>query len=94
LRAQYPQYYISKNKIKLTPEINVDSILKEIPEIYNDYPINSVDGVKIEFEDGWVHLRKSNTEPIIRVYSEGNNKKIAENLADKVIRSVQDMIKK
>jgi len=94
LRAQYPQYYISKNKIKLTPEINVDSILKEIPKIYNDYPINIVDGVKIEFEEGWVHLRKSNTEPIIRVYSEGNNKKVAENLADKVIRSVQDMIKK
>ncbi len=93
LRNQYPDYYISKNKIQLTPKIDMDYILEEIQNIYKENPVNTVDGVKIEFSEGWVHLRKSNTEPIIRVYSEGSSKEISEKLSEKVIQSVQNMIK-
>ncbi len=70
LRATYPAYYMSKNKIELTPEINVDAILEEIQKIYANEKISTVDGVKIDLADSWVHLRKSNTEPIIRIYTE------------------------
>ncbi|MDW8288537.1 MAG: phosphoglucosamine mutase, partial [Flammeovirgaceae bacterium] len=72
LRATYPSYYISKNKIELTPEIDVDRVLWEIQLRYRNNPINTIDGVKIEFEKNWVHLRKSNTEPIIRIYAEAD----------------------
>jgi phosphomannomutase len=66
LRASYPPYFIAKNRVDLTPEINVDAILTKVKEIYKDEEINDIDGVKIDFADKWVHLRKSNTEPIIR----------------------------
>src|SRR6185503_6002369 len=83
LRAQYPNYYISKNKIELTPDIHVDEILEGIKDRYKKQPINTIDGVKIEFDKEWVHLRRSNTEPIIRIYSESASMSTAENLAKK-----------
>ncbi len=92
LRAQYPNYYMSKNKIELTVEINVDEILEGITEKYKKQPINSIDGVKIEFDKEWVHLRKSNTEPIIRIYSESTNQTTADNLAEKIIMDIKDLI--
>ncbi len=92
LRASYPNYYISKNKIELTPEINVDAILEEIKRKYKKQPINDIDGVKIEFEKEWVHLRKSNTEPIIRIYSESETLATAEHLANKLIYDIKEVI--
>ncbi|WP_194775041.1 phosphoglucosamine mutase [Pararhodonellum marinum] len=93
LRASYPNYYISKNKIELTPEIDVDLILKEIKQKYIKQPINDIDGVKVEFEKEWVHLRKSNTEPIIRIYSESESQATAEHLANKIILDIKEVIK-
>jgi phosphomannomutase len=90
LRATYPNYYISKNKIELTPEINVDEILKRVQEKYTKQPINTIDGLKIEFDHSWVHLRKSNTEPIIRIYSEAESMVTADNLANKIIRDIKE----
>lgn len=92
LRASYPNYYISKNKIELTPEIDVDKILEEIKRKYSKQPINDIDGVKIEFEKEWVHLRKSNTEPIIRIYSESETQATAEHLANKIILDIKEVI--
>jgi len=92
LRATYPGYFISKNKIELTPSINVDSILDRIQRKYQEYPINTIDGVKIEFEKEWVHLRKSNTEPIIRIYSESGTEATAEHLANKIILDIKEII--
>jgi len=94
LRKKYPSYHISKNKIQLTPEVNVDKVLEKLKNDYSDYSINDEDGVKIEFESGWVHLRKSNTEPIIRVYSEGDNEEIANELAYGVMEDVKEFTKK
>ena len=88
LRATYPNYYISKNRIDLTPEIDVDAILAKVKELYKNERVNDKDGVKIDFADGWVHLRKSNTEPIIRVYSEAATMEEADALAGKVIEIV------
>ena len=85
LRATFPEYCISKNRIDLTPEINVDKVLEAVKEKYAGERINDKDGVKIDFADGWVHLRKSNTEPIIRVYSEAATMEEADELAKKVI---------
>ncbi len=85
LRRTYPNYCISKNRIDLTAEMNVDRILEEVKEIYRNERINDCDGVKIDFADGWVHLRKSNTEPIIRVYSEAATMEEANALAQKVM---------
>ncbi len=93
LRKSYPNYYISKNKIELTPDINVDKILEDIKLKYSKQPINSVDGVKIEFVNEWVHLRKSNTEPIIRIYSESESMTTADNLAKKIISDIKEIIK-
>ncbi len=93
LRATYPDYYISKNKIELTPEIDVDSILERIKVKYKKQPINTVDGVKIEFDKEWVHLRKSNTEPIIRIYSESESMTTADNLAKKIMQDIKELIK-
>jgi len=90
LRAQYPNYYISKNKIELTPEIDVDEILKKVQEKYKKQPINTIDGLKIEFGKEWVHLRRSNTEPIIRIYSEAENPATADNLANKIIMDIKE----
>lgn len=92
LRATYPNYHISKNKIELTPEIDVDRILEKIKEKYSKHPINDIDGVKIEFEKEWVHLRKSNTEPIIRIYSESETQATAEHLANKIILDIKEVI--
>lgn len=93
LRSSYPDYNISKNKIELTPEINIDSILEGIKEKYKKQPVNTVDGIKIEFEKDWVHLRKSNTEPIIRIYSESELKATADNLAKKIMMDIREFIK-
>lgn len=92
LRASYPNYYISKNKIELTPEIDVDNILLKIKEKYKKQPINDIDGVKIEFEKEWVHLRKSNTEPIIRIYSESESEATAEHLAKKIMQDIKEIV--
>jgi len=92
LRAQYPNYHISKNKIELTPEIDVDGILEAIENKYKNNPINTIDGVKIEFENEWIHLRKSNTEPIIRIYSESETLATAEHLANKIISDIKELI--
>lgn len=91
LRSTYPNYHISKNKIELTPELNVDEILLKIQEKYKKQPINTIDGVKIEFEKSWVHLRRSNTEPIIRIYSEAENSATADNLANKIIMDIKEL---
>jgi phosphomannomutase len=93
LRSTYPNYHISKNKIELTPEINVDRILEDIKVKYEKQPINTVDGVKIEFDKEWVHLRKSNTEPIIRIYSESESETTADNLAKKIMADIRELIK-
>ncbi len=94
LRATYPDYHISKNKIELLPELNVESILRGIQEKYKKHPINTVDGVKIEFNNKeWVHLRRSNTEPIIRIYSESESATTADNLAKKIILDIREIIK-
>ena len=93
LRASYNNYYISKNKIELTPDIDVDLILKRIHDKYKKQPISTIDGVKIEFDKEWVHLRKSNTEPIIRIYSESETASTADHLAGKIIADIKEIIK-
>ena len=90
LRATYPDYFISKNKIELTPEIDVDSILESVKEKYSSEKITDVDGVKIDFPEGWVHLRKSNTEPIIRIYSESADEQSADALAKRIINAINN----
>ncbi len=92
LRAKYPNYYISKNKIELTPDIDVDSVLDAIKEKYKTNPINTLDGVKIEFDKEWVQLRKSNTEPIIRIFAESESQNTAEHLAKKLISDIKEVI--
>lgn len=92
LRASYPNYIISKNKIELTPTIDVDKVLEEVKKKYKKQPINTVDGVKIEFDKEWVHLRKSNTEPIIRIYAESDMEVKADNLAKKIIADIKEII--
>ncbi|WP_290144038.1 phosphoglucosamine mutase, partial [Paramuribaculum intestinale] len=84
LKKTYPAYAIAKNKIELTPEINVDAILEEVKKRYASEKITDVDGVKIDFADSWVHLRKSNTEPIIRIYSEAHTMQEAEQLGQQI----------
>ena len=93
LRALYPQYFISKQKIQLTPEINVDTILAKVKEMFAQYDITDIDGVKIDFPDKWVHLRKSNTEPIIRIYSEAHTMEEAESLGGELIAVISEMCK-
>ena len=92
LRASYPDYHISKNKIELTSEVDVDFLLEEVMKKYNRQPMNLVDGVKIEFDKEWVHLRRSNTEPIIRIYSESTTLTTAEALASKLISDIKDIL--
>jgi len=89
LRKSYPEYFISKNKIQLTPAIDVDAILNTIKASYKQYEVNDIDGVKIDFPTGWVHLRKSNTEPIIRIYSEAGTMEQAEAFAMAVIDEIK-----
>lgn len=94
LRATYPEYYISKNKIDLSPELDIDHILTEIKILFSDQKINTIDGIKIEFEKSneWIHLRKSNTEPIIRIYSESGSMESAQQLAETVIKKINEIV--
>lgn len=91
LRASYPAYYMSKKKIQLTPELDVDGILKSIFERYKKEEISTIDGVKIDFAENWVHLRKSNTEPIIRIYTEAQSQEAADELADRFIEELSQL---
>ncbi len=91
MRASYPPYFIAKNRIDLTPEINVDAVLAKVKDMYKDQEINDIDGVKIDFPDKWVHLRKSNTEPIIRVYSEASTMEAADEIGKKVMDVVYQL---
>ena len=92
LRKSYPGYAISKNKIELRPDINVDEILNKVKSKYKNYNIIDIDGVKIEFNNEWVHLRKSNTEPIIRIYSESSSIEKANELATQVMENIKNLI--
>ncbi|MDQ3289763.1 MAG: phosphoglucosamine mutase [Bacteroidota bacterium] len=92
LRASYPNYYISKNKIELTPEVDVGDVLVQMQKRYAKQPVNTIDGVKIEFNKEWVHLRRSNTEPIIRIYAESETNATAEHLANKIITDIKEII--
>lgn len=91
LRASYPQYYMSKNKIELTPQINVDAILETMTQRYQHEQISTIDGVKIDFQNTWVHLRKSNTEPIIRIYTEAPSQETADALAHSIVEEIKDI---
>jgi phosphomannomutase len=91
LRKRYPSYFMSKKKLELTPELDVDSILKELIKKYKSDRINIIDGVKIDFEDCWVHLRKSNTEPIIRIYTEAKSQDAADRLAERFISEIKNI---
>ena len=93
LKASYPEYFMAKNRIDLTPTADIDAILAKVKEVYSNEEIIDIDGVKINFANSWVHLRKSNTEPIIRVYSEASTLKEAEELGEKLIAVVQNMAK-
>lgn len=89
LRQSYPNYVISKNKIELTPAINVDEVLTKVKLLYPNQPVNTLDGLKIEFGNEWVHLRKSNTEPIIRIYAESKSEEMANQLANRIIGDIK-----
>ncbi len=91
LRKSYPAYFASKNKIELTPEIDVDKVLREMKERYANEQVNDIDGVKIDFAENWVHLRKSNTEPIIRVYTEAKSPAEADDLAQRFIAEIKEI---
>lgn len=91
LRDSYPSYFMSKKKIQLTPELNVDGILKSMADKYKNEEISTIDGVKIDFAENWVHLRKSNTEPIIRIYTEAKNQSEADALADRIIGEIKEL---
>ena len=92
LRDSYPSYFMSKNKIQLTPEINVDLILEKMAEKYANEDVSTIDGVKIDFASEWAHLRKSNTEPIIRIYTESDTQDNADALAERVIEEIKAII--
>ncbi len=92
IRKLYPEYYISKNKIELTPTVDVDGLLKKMKQKYAEYEVNDIDGVKIDFPEGWVHLRKSNTEPIIRIYSESSSPEKADNFAKEIIGEINKLV--
>ena len=92
LKKRYPQYCISKNRIDLTPDTDVDALLEKVKQLYKNEQIDTRDGVKIDFQHGWVHLRKSNTEPIIRIYSEAKDEQAANALAQEVIKEVEKQL--
>ena len=92
MRNSYPAYFISKNKMTLTPEMDIDALMLQVEKKYKDQPYSTIDGLKIEFGKQWVHLRKSNTEPIIRIYSESASEIEAENLAKEVIAEINDIL--
>lgn len=91
LKATYPLYYMAKNKIELTPTTDVDAILTKVKELYKNEQVNDIDGVKIDFADKWVHLRKSNTEPIIRVYSEAASPEAADTIAQQIMQVIHSL---
>lgn len=91
LKAGYPNYYMGKKKIELTPELDVDALLVAMHGKYRQEEVNTVDGVKIDFADNWVHLRKSNTEPIIRIYTEAKSQEAADTLADRIIAEIKEV---
>jgi phosphomannomutase len=93
LRKTFPNYFIAKNRIDLTPTTDVDAILVKVKEMFKDEQVNDIDGVKIDFPTRWVHLRKSNTEPIIRVYSEAATMEAADELGKRLMQVVYDMQK-
>ena len=93
LRAGYPPYFIAKQKVELTPDINVDAVLEEVKNKYAQYDVNTIDGVKIDFPDKWVHLRKSNTEPIVRIYAEASTMELAEELAAAIMSVINELAK-
>lgn len=92
LRATLPEYFIAKNRIDLTPDTDIDAILSRVKEMYSNEQVTDIDGVKIDFADKWVHLRKSNTEPIIRVYSEASTMDEADSLGKKIMKIVEEMV--
>ena len=91
IRNSYPSYFMSKKKIELTPELDVDHILQKMEEKYSEENISTIDGVKIDFKEHWVHLRKSNTEPIIRIYTEATSQKKADDVADEMIQEIKEI---
>ena len=93
IRRQYPAYVISKNKIELRPGMDVKAILAHIADKYSDKQVNTIDGVKIDFDNGWVHLRPSNTEPIIRIYAEAETETLADNMATKIIGDIREFLR-
>ena len=93
LRKSYPNYFISKNKIDLKPGIDTDEVLEKMHKKYQNQPVNTVDGVKIEFDKEWVHLRKSNTEPIIRIYAESKDEQTAQQLAQRIISDINEIVR-
>ena len=93
LKSSYPTYHISKNKFTLTPEMDIDALLVKVQDKYKNQPNSTIDGLKIEFDNEWVHLRRSNTEPIIRIYSEAENETVAEGLANKLISDIKEILK-
>jgi phosphomannomutase len=92
LRKTYPDYFMAKEKIQLTPEIDVDDILEKVEDLYKNEKLTTIDGVKIDFEESWVHLRKSNTEPIIRVYTEAKSQNKADDLAKEMIQKIESLV--
>ena len=92
LRKKYPTYFMSKKKLELTSDLDTDSILMKLQDKYHDERITTIDGLKIDFNDGWVHLRKSNTEPIIRIYSESKSQDAADQLADRFIKEIKNIV--
>jgi phosphomannomutase len=92
LRNTYPNYIISKNKIELSADVNLKDVLEKIKEKYKNQPVNTEDGVKIEFDKDWVHLRGSNTEPIIRIYAESSSETMADNIAKRIMQDIRDIM--
>ena len=93
LKKSYPSYFTSKNKIELTPSLDVDAILRAMKKKYSNEDVSTIDGLKIDFPESWVHLRKSNTEPIIRIYTEAKSQEDADALAKKIISEVKVIAK-
>ena len=91
LRESYPSYFMSKNKIELTPQIDVDNLLATMASKYKNEEVNTIDGVKIDFAEEWIHLRKSNTEPIIRIYTEAKSQQAADDLAERFIKEIKEI---
>jgi len=92
IRAQYPDYFIVKKKTELDSSVDIKALLGKIAEKYANYQVNRVDGVRIDFEDSWVHVRSSNTEPIIRIYAEAMSESVADNIASKLMSDIRELM--